>query len=255
MVKPVKAARTRFDRLDALRALAMLWMTAYHFAYDLNWFGYIRQDFFNDPVWTWQRTCIVSLFLFCAGVSSAVAHTQGQSAAGFRRRWLQVAGAALLVSAASYVAFGPRFIHFGVLHAAALFTVIGRFSAAWGRALGQLGLLIIAIYLIANYVHWTPAIFGFSSYFDSRWLNWLGWISAKPMTEDYVPVLPWLGVFWIGMAAGQAVLRAAPTMLTTPVSSPAAHFAAKAGRFSLSYYLLHQPVLIALLGAWRWCVG
>jgi len=25
-------------------------------------------------------------------------------------------------------------------------------------------------------------------------LNWLGWISQKPITEDYAPLFPWLGV-------------------------------------------------------------
>ena len=30
--------------------------------------GFLRQDFYRDPVWTWQRTAIVSAFLFCAGL-------------------------------------------------------------------------------------------------------------------------------------------------------------------------------------------
>jgi len=33
-------------------------------------------------------------------------------------------------------------------------------------------------------------------------LNWLGWISQKPITEDYAPLFPWLGVMWWGAAAG-----------------------------------------------------
>ena len=92
----------RFDRLDALRALALLWMTAYHFAFDLNHFGHIRQDFYADPLWTGQRTAIVSLFLLCAGAGQALAVQAGQSAARFARRWAQVAGCALLVSLGSW---------------------------------------------------------------------------------------------------------------------------------------------------------
>ena len=56
----------RWDAVDALRGLAMVWMTVFHFCFDLNHFGYIRQNFYDDPVWTWQRTCILSLFLFTA---------------------------------------------------------------------------------------------------------------------------------------------------------------------------------------------
>ena len=53
----------RFDAVDALRGFAMVWMTAFHFCFDLNQYGYIRQNFYVDPFWTWQRVVIVSLFL------------------------------------------------------------------------------------------------------------------------------------------------------------------------------------------------
>ena len=39
----------RFDRLDAARALAIVWMAAYHLFFDLNHFGFIRQNFYTDP--------------------------------------------------------------------------------------------------------------------------------------------------------------------------------------------------------------
>ena len=58
------SSAARHDRLDALRGLAMVWMTVFHFCFDLNHFGHIRQDFYGDPFWTWQRTAIVSLFLW-----------------------------------------------------------------------------------------------------------------------------------------------------------------------------------------------
>ena len=77
----------RLDRIDLLRALAMVWMTAYHFCFDLDHFGLIQQDFYRDPFWTWQRTAIVSLFLFTAGLSQAVASAQGQGWPRFWRRW------------------------------------------------------------------------------------------------------------------------------------------------------------------------
>ena len=70
----------------------MLWMTAYHFCFDLNHFGYLSQSFNTDPFWLWQRSAIVSLFLFTAGLGQAIAVSQQQSWRRFWRRWLQVAG-------------------------------------------------------------------------------------------------------------------------------------------------------------------
>ena len=98
----VTAPTSRFDTLDALRGAAMVWMTVFHFCFDLNHFGYLRQNFYQDPFWTWQRTAIVSLFLLCAGMGQAVAIAQQQSWPRFWRRWVQIAGCAVLVSAGSY---------------------------------------------------------------------------------------------------------------------------------------------------------
>jgi uncharacterized membrane protein len=70
-------------------------------------------------------------------------------------------------------------------------------------------------------------------------------ISRKPVTEDYVPVLPWLGVMWWGMALGQWVLTrgAVAPVLSDRVASALSPLA-WVGRWSLSWYMLHQPILI-----------
>jgi uncharacterized membrane protein len=232
--------RLRFDRLDVLRAVAIVWMAAYHFCYDLNHFGFIRQNFYTDPFWTTQRTAIVSLFLFCAGLGQAVAWQQGQGWPRFWRRWAQVAGCALLVSAGSYLVFPRSFIYFGVLHGIAVMLIVTRLSAGWGRWLWPLGLLAIVLPQFVQH-----------PFFDTRWTNWVGLITRKPVTEDYVPLLPWLGVMWWGLAAGQWVLARRPGWLSGSVPRPLAPVAVL-GRWSLSFYMLHQPVFIGVLAAIVW---
>jgi uncharacterized membrane protein len=230
--------RLRYDRIDALRGVAIVWMTAFHFCFDLSYFRWLRQDFYRDPFWTWQRTAIVSLFLFCAGLGQAVAHAQGQGWPRFWRRWAQVAGCAVLVSIGSWLVFKDRFIHFGVLHGIALMLVIVRLTAGWGRALWLAGAIAIALPLFAP----APP----SAWFDTRALNWLGWISHKPATEDYVPLLPWLGLMWWGMAAGSWLLRARPHWVQGSLPRAAAPLA-WLGRWSLSWYMLHQPLLFGAM--------
>ena len=80
-------APLRFDTIDALRGVAIVWMTLFHFFFDLSFLGFARENFYRDPFWTWQRVAIVSLFLFCAGLGQAVAWQQGQSWPRFWRRW------------------------------------------------------------------------------------------------------------------------------------------------------------------------
>ena len=95
----------RLDRIDALRGLAVVWMTAFHFSFDLSHAGLWPQNFYTDPFWTWQRVAIVSVFLFCVGLGQAVAEQHAVTWPRFWRRWIQVAGGALLVSAGSAFMF------------------------------------------------------------------------------------------------------------------------------------------------------
>lgn len=241
----------RLDTVDALRGLAMVWMTAFHFSFDLNYFGYIQQNFHTDPLWTVQRTIIVSLFLFCAGLGQAIAVAQGQSWQRFWRRWAQVALCAGLVTAGSWLMFPNSFIYFGVLHGMALMLIVARLTASWGRWLWGLGGLAIASKFIAAYALNTWAGGQFSIYFNAPALNWIGWITHLPVTEDYVPVFPWLGVMWWGVAAGNWLMRTRPDLLRLKLASSLQPVAVL-GRWSLSYYMLHQPVMMGLLTVLDW---
>jgi uncharacterized membrane protein len=240
------AAAGRLDRIDLLRGLALLWMTAYHLSFDLDHFGLIQQDFRHDSFWTVQRSAILSLFLFTAGLSQAVALARGQDWARFWRRWAQVAAAALLVTAGSLLMFPRSFITFGVLHGIAVMLIVVRATAGWGAWRWPLGALALGAPLLAP-----PAMAAWPALdvFNGPWLNWLGLVDRLPVTEDYVPLLPWLGVMWWGMAAGQWALRHRPGWLGHPLpSTPGPRRAAVLlGRWSLVYYLLHQPVLIGLI--------
>lgn len=237
----------RLAAIDALRGAAIVWMTVFHFCFDLAYFGWTRQNFYADPFWTWQRTAIVSLFLFCAGLGQATASVQGQSWQRFGRRWAQIAGCALLVTAGSYLMFPRSFIYFGVLHGIAVMLVTVRLTAGWGRWLWLAGAVAIALKPLAFFAHqqW-PELDVLN---QPAW-NWLGLVSRKPITEDYVPVFPWLGAMWWGMAAGQWLHARHPQELAANLSTVSAPLA-WLGRWSLTWYMLHQPVMIGVLMAVR----
>ena len=233
----------RFDRLDALRAGAIVWMAAFHFGFDLNHFGLLepRQFFHRDVLWTTQRTCILSLFVFCAGLSQAVALQAGQGGprfpASFWRRWAQVAGCAVLVSLGSALMFPRSWIYFGVLHGLAVMLILCRLAAPLRVWLWPLGAVAVALPRVVQ----LPL-------FDHPALNWIGLVTRLPVTEDFVPVLPWLGLMLWGLAAGQWLLQHRRAVLSAPLPAVLQPMAVL-GRWSLSFYMLHQPLLIgAILG-------
>ena len=237
------APRSRFDRLDALRGVAIVWMAIFHFCYDLNYFGFIQQSMLQDPKWTLQRTCIVTLFLLCAGAGQEVASHQGQPLARFWRRWAQIAGCALLVSAASWFMFPRTWISFGVLHGIAVMLIVVRFTASLGMWRVLFGAIAIALPRLVQH-----------SFFDTRATDWIGLVTHLPVTEDYVPVLPWLGVMWWGAAATDWLLRQRKPVLAGSLPRPLA-LLALLGRWSLTFYMTHQLVLLGGVAAVAWMLG
>jgi len=232
------ARPTRLALVDVLRGLAVAQMLVYHFIYDLNYFGWVKVRMLIDQPWVGWRTAIVTQFLLLVGVSLVLRMSFKPGLGDFLRRWAEVAGAALLVSAGSWLVFGPRFIWFGILHfiAAALLLVRPMVRlGAWNLALG-------AVALVAGLTLADPA-------FNATPANVIGFVTKKPGTEDYVPLFPWIGVVLIGVGLGSLWQRAGwrvPPWLV-PLDTHPPRLLRLLGTWALTVYLVHQPVLMGLL--------
>ena len=237
MAKPAlrRQQAPRVEGLDALRGVAILAMVVYHFCFDLRYFGVARWDFEHDIRWLAARTLILSSFLLIAGISAALARRDPAADARWPRHVAVIGGAALLVTAASAMMFPRSFIWFGVLHAIALSLLLARLVIDRPCAALAAGVIVIAAGVMLS-----------SQHFDNRMLGWLGFMTGKPMTEDYVPLFPWSGVLFLGIAAGHALVASNFAMLAPLARMPRAlRFL---GRHSLAVYLVHQPLLLGGLG-------
>ena len=246
------ASANRYDRLDLWRGCAMVWMACFHFSFDLNQYRIIpAQNFYGDPLWTTQRFCIVSMFLLGAGASQAVAIAVGQTWPRFWRRWAQIAGCALLVSLGSLWMFPRGWISFGVLHGMAVMLILLRLlgtrlpPARLARAPLALACLGAVAALAWMLPHWVA-----NRFFDTRLTNWVGLVTHLPPTEDYVPVLPWFGMMLAGYLVASLLLVHARLAFTGAIPSFVRPLAVL-GRWSLAFYMLHQPILIGSLELFR----
>ncbi|MBN9308447.1 heparan-alpha-glucosaminide N-acetyltransferase [Devosia sp.] len=230
------APRPRYQLLDILRGLAILAMIAFHIAWDLFYFGYSNVDVTSELGWVIFQKAILTSFLLLVGAGLMLAHGSGIRWTRFWRRFAFLVLAALLVTAGTYIQFPDFFVFFGVLHAIALFSLIGlAFLRLPPWLTAAAGVVVIA----ANFAYSNPL-------FSSRELGWIGFWPSSPPTSDVVPIFPWLGVVLLGIAGMKLVLASplAGGLAAFSSNEPAARGLAFVGRWSLLIYLLHQPLLI-----------
>ncbi|GGA50517.1 heparan-alpha-glucosaminide N-acetyltransferase [Pelagibacterium lentulum] len=231
-------AAPRIALLDVARGIAIVAMVIYHFTWDLRFYLLITLDVTAEPGWIAFQRAIVGSFVLLSGISLMLAHREAIRWRAYWRRFAMLAGAALLVSVGTLAFAAETFVFFGVLHALALFSLLG---------LAFLRLPVVVILAVAAVILALPLAIA-DPVFGSRWLGWIGLYDVPPLTEDLVPVSPWFGVFLIGMALARiGMARGWDHALAAVGPGRALGWLAKAGRWSLVIYLIHQPILLAAL--------
>lgn len=231
----------RIAAVDVARGLALVGMGAYHLTWDLAHFGFVAQSVPFSPAMRLLSHAVAGSFLALVGFSFALAHSKGLRRAAFLRRLAIVFAAALLVTVASEFLAPDEPITFGILHciaAASLLAALFVGAPAWASL--AVGLLALAAPLVVT-----------SGRFDPPALIWLGLGTTAPPTLDWRPLFPWAGVVLLGLALARALpprVFAAAWARWRP-QALAGRAIAFAGRHSLAIYLVHQPILFALLFA------
>ena len=92
---------SRLHVIDGARGAALLGMFVYHFAWDLDFYGLIAIDT-GAGGWAVSARVVAGSFLFLVGVSLVLATRDGFKPKLFLRRLGLVAGAAMLVTLATW---------------------------------------------------------------------------------------------------------------------------------------------------------
>ena len=257
---PVGSAggRARYWEIDLVRTVAIAMMFTYHAGYDVD---FLAPGVGIEPLdggWRALQVATGSLFLFVAGISftisdaAAVRRGLRWSArlAKHARRGAQVIACGLAISLVTWIALDDRYVRFGILHAIGASIVLAPFVARLGVWNAPLGLVVIvAGVLLADERSDIPG------------LLLLGIKPPGGAGVDYYPLLPWFGLVMLGIAAGTALYpsgRPGPWAARLPSRVPT--WTTAPGRRSLVIYLVHQPVLIALIAGilavlgveWSW---
>ena len=231
--------KIRLQKVDLIRGLALIGMVVYHFSWDLSYFSYIAPQVPAEGGLRVLARIVAFCFLFISGFSLYLAQGKQLHVSTYFRRLSIIVLAAFVVSIVTYFIMPQGFIYFGILHEIAVATVIGLLFLHTPLVLNFLAILIFVL---------LPFILK-SDVFNAPYLLWTGFSSHPRPSFDYVPVFPWFGAALLGLTTAricdnfhlltylQNGIR--PQWLNT--------FLQLIGRHSLIFYLVHQPVLLAIL--------
>lgn len=212
-------------------------MVFYHLSYDLDTFGGYGIET-TTGLWALFADTTASFFLFLVGVSLTIGYSRGGGSVRFRkylRRGLVVFGYGMLLTVGTWLA-GVGVIWFGILHLIGVSIILAYPMLGYRRANLVVGLLII---VVGEYMRSQ----GVSS--ESPWLLPFGVVPENLFMPDYRPLLPWFGVVLLGVAFGNLVYgRGKRAVQAAPVGARPLGFL---GRHSLLIYLIHQPIMVAVL--------
>ncbi|NOS67552.1 MAG: DUF1624 domain-containing protein [Candidatus Peribacteraceae bacterium] len=236
----------RYVELDLLRTLAIAMMVTYHGAYDLSQFyGWNIHVFEGGWRLLWQST--VTLFLLLVGCSFAISwnrHGEKHGDASFRFRYrkyllrgIGVIACGMLVSAVTFMIDPETYVRFGILHVIGVSILLLPFFAFLKEGNVLIGMLVISLMKIIP-----------DATTDTSLLLPIGIMPSGFASVDYIPLIPWFGVVLIGYAIGEALYVRRKTGALFTFNFPLFTALVLPGRNALLIYLLHQPILLGILG-------
>ena len=232
---------TRFLEVDALRGTAVLFMVIYHFAFDWNFFVSAIPGFYAG-FWVYFARATAAAFVALAGLSTTLyANRKRESGSEWKpvlKRGAFIFLLGMAITFFTFLAFPAYAIFFGVLHLMGLSIVLGIPFLRRPRVAALAGILIAGIGIL----FYQPGMQGVLPFVPVL-------LPGGVQSFDYVPLLPWFGVFLLGMALGNYFYPNGNPIkgLGWEQGNVWVQLLARVGRKSLAIYLVHQPVLVGVL--------
>lgn len=236
----------RVHTFDVIRGALILSMIGFHTTYDLVFLFHQSLTWFRFPLISIWRLSIALPFLMLAGAMSCLSRNNLKRSA----RYGLLALAIFVVTSLFHV---DTPISFGIIFCMAACTLI--VSCVQTINIPKRALLVLmALSLLLFLCSWdiskgilhvglldvqVPSLL-----YDSPYLAWLGFPDAGFTSGDYYPLLPYLGIYLFGFFSMRWFLSSHSLVHIVDIQCEPLEFI---GRHPLMIYVLHQPIIYALL--------
>ncbi len=233
----------RYWEVDVARGIAVITMILFHFFYDLYYFGDYGVDVYSLKLLILGRFTALT-FIFLVGLSLTLSYSksadlsQKELAFKYIKRGLKIFFYGLIITGVTYLVIPGDHILFGILHFIGVSIILAFPLLRYRKVNLLIALLVVPLGL------WVG-----SMTVETNILLWLGLTSSSFSSVDYFPLLPWFAVVLVGLYLGKELYPEGKRRIDVPELSDKKPIEVMTflGRNSLKIYLLHQPVILALL--------
>jgi uncharacterized membrane protein len=206
----------------------------------------VQIDMYAGFWWIFPR-CIAASFLLTVGVSLTISYSRAKTkisgsklASKFVLRGLMISGFGAIITFVTFLVLGmdEEFVLFGILHLIGVSIILCFFFVRFTIVNLVIGLALIAAGLLLGPIR-----------FPFYWFVWLGLRPENYFPVDYLPMLPWAGFVFIGLFLGNTLYRDGTRRFGFPEMGRVLpiRFLSFLGRYSLSIYLVHIPIIFGIL--------
>ena len=231
----------RIFLLDIARGVCVLAMIAYHFCWDLGYFGFVDLRTITQGLGLFIAQLIGLSFITIAGISSRILSLSENFKKKFLKRLFKLILISAVISVATFMLNQNSFIFFGILHFLSVCSIVS-----------------LVLIQIKHSFHFLLIFFGAAIISTSGitfnlpfMLSWLGLSSEIPVTNDFYPLFPWITFYFFGFWLGEVIQRKLNKKndnFSMSINSVGVFwkFFGYLGQKALVVYILHQPILFSL---------
>lgn len=246
----VSIERHRITFIDYIRGIALIYMIFYHLTFDL---AFVIPTEWGKAAYYANENIVIfdtSSFILLAGVSCAFSRNN------LKRGGKLLAIAMVFTLVTSFV-FPGEAIYFGILHLMSTGMILyGAFDEYFKKLPAAVMLPVCAVIFTLTY-YISKGFVGIKGWFElylpqellaNNLLYPFGFIKGGFMSVDYVPLLPWLFLLLGGTYLGGLIVKYREKLPSFCYADPLP-WLGFIGRHTLIVYVLHQPVILAVLYA------